>query len=163
MGTATSLMFDPEIIRQRRPGQDASELLDMAGKGLAAARNGAAKLLYALRTQPGEAWRQHVADHPPSHEVLAYLLALHEESLRREIGAARIELERANTAKARETVERKTLAGTTKSARAMKLLEDMKRRGDNVMDAHVTRQIADSVGCDQRLVRTARGSLLARK
>ncbi|MEQ1683479.1 MAG: hypothetical protein ABL916_07495 [Burkholderiaceae bacterium] len=110
-----------------------------------------------------DAFRQYVDDHPPSAEVIALLLVRRGNDIRADAAAKATEKDRARTRQALVSNTKKVNDGKTKYAMATKQLEGMKRNGENVMDSHVAGQIAKSVGCAPKTVRTARTAFLARK
>jgi hypothetical protein len=70
---------------------------------------------------------------------------------------------RERTKTARNARKLKSEAGQTKLAAAIKALEDRQRRGENIMESNIPRQIADAIGVSSKTVRNARTQLLSRR
>jgi hypothetical protein len=75
-------IFDSSVIRHRHSSQSAYELLQLVATDFSAVRDEACAL-YSKLTETTEftEWRHFVGMHPPSAEVIAYLVVLNEKQI----------------------------------------------------------------------------------
>ena len=81
-GRVAAQMMTWAEMKVRQPGQAAGDLLNLIYKEFLCALNEAEALLETAAHSALEEWCDHVRNHPPSPEAIAYLLALHERELR---------------------------------------------------------------------------------
>ncbi len=72
--------FEDSVIRNRQVGQIPNELLALVETDFVAVRKEAAALSERLKEGTDiSSWRHHIANNPPSADVIAYLIVLHEK------------------------------------------------------------------------------------